>query len=173
MAKHASQLPVLDDLVLDIPIARVPPRPPAPEDWDPLFDLITDGEGIREACIILGLHYRTVSYKIRADKRLQEEFAHARAAQADILAYKAIQLAEDVIDGLVEPGVARAAAPIIQWAAGQLNSKDWGQSTVRQEITGKDGKDLNPIVIFSLPDNERSLPMLNITPKGETDENET
>jgi hypothetical protein len=170
MAKRELQLPVLDELILDVPIARAAPRGPEPEDWDPLFDLITDGEGIREACIILGLHYRTVAYRLRADERLAREFAQARMAQADNLAYKAIGLAERVIDGDVEPNVAKAAAPILQWAAGQLNSRDWGQSTVRQEITGKDGKDLNPIVIFSLPDNERSMPLLNITPKAKAED---
>lgn len=164
MAKRELSLPVLDELILDIPVAKAPPRAPEPEDWDPLFDLVTDGEGIREACLIMGLHYRTVSYRIRSDERLQREFAFAKAAQGDILAHKAINLADDVISGIVEPAAAKAAAGILQWGAAQMNQKDWGQSTVRTEVTGKDGKELNQVVIFSLPDNTRSMPMLNVTP---------
>lgn len=167
MAKRAPSLPVLDELILDVPIARVPPRAPVPEDWDPLFDLVSDGYGIREACLEMGLHYRTVSYRLRADERLQREFAFAKQAQGDILGHRAINLADDIINGAIEPGAAKVAASIYQWGASQLNAKDWGQATIRQEITGKDGKDLNPVVIFSLPDNTRSMPLLNITPPAE------
>lgn len=168
MAKRAQNLPVLDELILEpsVPLVREPPRPPQAEDWDVIFDYVSENMSLQKACKELNIHYPSVTYRIRENERLQREYNFARANRAEILAEKAIDIAEDVASGLIEPGPAKTAAGIYQWASAQLNPKDWGQSTVRQEITGPGGKELQQVVIFALPDNSRSQPMRDVTPKA-------
>lgn len=144
------------------PLAIVPLkkalRAPRVEDWQPIFNMIAEDRSLTEICEELGLHKQTVMTRMHGDEDLERQYLLARAYRADALAEKAIAIAEDVLSGAVDAKNARVAAPIYQWAAAQLNPKAWGQTTVRTELTGKDGKELQPgqnVVIFQLPDNGR------------------
>lgn len=144
---------------LSIVPLKKPLRAPRAEDWQPIFNMIAADQSLKEICEDLGLHRPTVMTRMHSDPELERQYLLARAFRADTLAEKAIKIAEDVLSGEVDAKNARVAAPIYQWAAAQLNPKAWGQSTIRTEITGKDGKELAPgqnVVIFQLPDNGRS-----------------
>lgn len=140
-----------------VPLKK-PLRAPRAEDWQPIFNMIAADTSLTEICEELGLHKPTVMTRMHGDPELERQYLLARAFRADALAEKAIQIAHDVLDGTVDAKNARVAGPIFQWAASQLNPRAWGQSLVRNEITGKDGEALQPgqnVVIFQLPDNGR------------------
>ena len=140
-----------------VPIKRAL-RAPRAEDWQPIFNLIAENHSMVSVCEEMQLHKATVEYRIAEDEDLTRLYMLARARRADALAEKAIETAQDVLDGTVEVARARVALPVFQWAAAQLDPKKWGQSTTKTEITGKDGRELQAgqnVVIFQLPDNDR------------------
>lgn len=144
------------------PLSIVPLKPvlraPRAEDWPAIFTGISENRPLKDLCEELGLHRPTVDTRISSDDELSRQWMLARAQRADRLAEKALETADGVLDGTIEPGRAKVALPIYQWAAAQLNPKSWGQSTIKTEVTGKDGAALAPgqnVVIFQLPDNGR------------------
>jgi hypothetical protein len=141
-----------------------PKRPPRVEDFPLLFQKISSNVSLAQACRELNLHYYTVQSRLASDKDLAREYMLARAYRGDLLAERALETAEKVLkggempDGGVDARAGKVAIDTFQWGASQLSPKEWGQSTVRQEVTGKDGKEINignQVVVFMLPDNGR------------------
>jgi hypothetical protein len=149
-------------------IARIA-RAPKVEDFPLLFNLISSNVSLQAACEKLNLHYPTVQSRLSGDKDLANDYMLARSYRADILAERVLETAEEVlkggkildIDGTsggVEARAGKVAMDGFQWAAAQLGPQKWGQATIKQEITGKDGRDINignQVVVFMLPDNGR------------------
>lgn len=130
-------------------------RAPRVEDWDPFFERLANGGKFKVICEQLGLHPATVKNRIAGDEHLQRQLAVAQAIKADDYAEKSIAIADGVVDGLIDTARGRVGIQAYQWAAAQLDPQSWGKSRV--EVTGKDGKDLqmNNVIVFKLPDNNR------------------
>jgi hypothetical protein len=133
------------------------PRAPRIEDFVVIWDLIAEGNTLQGACKQLNVHFPTVKNRIAANPDYVSSLAVANSVRADHYAGRAIDIAESLMDpeSEVKPANAKAALPVFQWAAAQLDPQSWGKSRV--EVTGKDGKDLPGVnvVVFELPQNGR------------------
>ena len=139
-------------------------RPPRLEDFNLIFEMVASNVSLQDACKRLSLHYPTVQSRLTESADLIRQYQLARAYRGELLAEKAIETAQDLIDnnrdenGGVEIRAAKTAIETFKWGAAQLDPAKWGQTTVKTEISGPGGKDLNlgpQIVIFQLPDNGR------------------
>jgi hypothetical protein len=147
-------------MTVPVKIVEIKPRLRAPriEDWPVIFTLISENAALGTICEEMGLHKATVVNPISESDELTRDFTVAQAMRAEKLAERAIVCADGVLEGTVDPKLAKVAMPIYQWAAAQLDPSRWGRSTTRTEITGLGGKDLqlgNNVVVFNLPENTR------------------
>lgn len=138
-------------------LSRTRRRAPRVEDFPLLWDKIEAGKSLADACAELDIHYATTRHRITANPDYVNEFAVANSLRAESYAMRAIEIAEDLMspDCEIKVNNAKAAMPVFQWAAAQLDPQSWGKSRV--EVTGKDGKDLatTNVVVFELPKNGR------------------
>lgn len=133
-------------------------RAPRVEDWPIIFSLLAESTSLSVICDEMGLHKPTVITRISESDLLTRDFTIAQSLRADRMAERAIAAADGVLEGTVDPKLAKVAMPIYQWAAAQLDPSKWGRSLTKTEISGPGGKDLqmgNNVVIFQLPNNDR------------------
>jgi len=109
-------------------------RRPETEDFQKIFDLMEEGNSLRQACLKLGIDRRQASVRIKEDEAIRHQYAQAREALGDLDAENVLTTARACIAGQIPPDRARVAIDAFKWAAGQRAPKQWG--TQRTELSG-------------------------------------
>jgi hypothetical protein len=156
--------------------AKPPRKTGRPPTWTPeriaatiplICEKIANREPVHQFAGKDGMPSESVIYEWLAENpAFAERYAHARERAGHRYAFAALEVADNVgkivmdkdADGnpvpvVLGPDVARIKIDTLKWAAGKFASRLYGDK-VTQEITGKDGKDLDAPIIY-LPDNGR------------------
>jgi hypothetical protein len=103
--------------------------------WSRLFSAIgQEGLSLMEFCAIENVHYNKVSWRLKSDASLQQEYAHTREMRALKNADKIEQLANRVEKEEIKPDAGRVAIDARKWLASRLDPAQFGdkiQSTVQ------------------------------------------
>jgi transposase-like protein len=105
---------------------------------------IAEGGTIRSAANLIGVDQSTITRWLQDESRVEfrTQYARAREAQADAFADEIVDVARDMT---LEPAHARLRVDALKWAAGKRKPKVYGDK-ITQELTGKDGEALVPII---------------------------
>lgn len=118
-----------------------------PEARNEMLDAISVGTPLAELARRYGIRY-SVFYSQLRDK-MPDEYAAARAAYAESLVQRNLELADDVQDGRVPAQEAKVAAGIRQWFAERADSDTWGQkSSMNVHHTGVVGLHMQALKEF-------------------------
>ena len=103
--------------------------------WTRLFSAIgQEGLSLVEFCAIENVHYNKVSWRLKSDTSLQQQYAHTREMRALKNADKIEQLANRVEREEIKPDAGRVAIDARKWLASRLDPNQFGdkiQSTVQ------------------------------------------
>ena len=103
--------------------------------WSRLFSAIgQEGLSLMEFCAIENVHYNKVSWRLKSDASLQQQYAHTREMRALKNADKIEQLANRVEKEEIKPDAGRVAIDARKWLASRLDPAQFGdkiQSTVQ------------------------------------------
>jgi hypothetical protein len=70
----------------------------------------------------------TILRWLSQDEDFQGQYSRAREAQADTMFDRVLDTADKVLDGSVPPDAARVAISALQWTAGRLKPKKYGDA---------------------------------------------
>ena len=102
--------------------------------WNKLFIAIgEEGLSLSEFCLMENVHYNQVSWRLKSDADLQQQYAHVRQMRAMKNADKIEALALKCEQELIKPDSARVAIDARKWIASRLDPMQFGdkiQSTV-------------------------------------------
>ena len=103
--------------------------------WTRLFSAIgQEGLSLVEFCAIENVHYNKVSWRLKSDTSLHQQYAHTREMRALKNADKIEQLANRVEREEIKPDAGRVAIDARKWLASRLDPNQFGdkiQSTVQ------------------------------------------
>ena len=103
--------------------------------WTRLFSAIgQEGLSLVEFCAMEDVHYNKVSWKLKSDTTLQQQYAHTREMRALKNADKIESLANRVEREEIKPDAGRVAIDARKWLASRLDPAQFGdkiQSTVQ------------------------------------------
>ena len=103
--------------------------------WTRLFSAIgQEGLSLVEFCAMEDVHYTKVSWRLKSDTSLQQQYAHTREMRALKNADKIEQLANRVEREEIKPDAGRVAIDARKWLASRLDPNQFGdkiQSTVQ------------------------------------------
>tara|TARA_R110002020_G_scaffold255088_2_gene468871 strand:- start:2700 stop:3356 length:657 start_codon:yes stop_codon:yes gene_type:complete len=102
--------------------------------WEQMFEEMGEGKSLSELCKDLkwcGLPGKNVPYTsvwvaidVRSD--LSDRYARAKSARVDGLSHKVLKIADDVVNGVMDPQAGRVAADQYKWAASKFYPKMFG-----------------------------------------------
>lgn len=128
-------------------------RRPTSADMPLLFEMIAESKSLRSACEELGLDAPSTVRFIDADERLGQQYAHARAVRGDGYGEKVAVVAQQVLEGKVQPDVGRVAMDGFKWTAARMTPKRWGDK-VAHEHSGPDGAPIQHVDLSRLSDEQ-------------------
>ena len=88
-----------------------------------IFDIISDGASVREACSQVGIE-RTWLYRvIRSNEELAHQYEHARSCSADVQ-FDDMQALEDRVEsGTIDPNTFRVMLDSRKWRFARMNKR--------------------------------------------------
>ena len=108
------------------------------EKREQLFNMVAEGRPLTKIASRFGVDYGTLMRLLTT--KYAEEYAIAKEMNSERLVEQNLQLAQDVIDGRVEPAAAKVASGIRQWYAERASNKNWGnKSAVDLNVKGTVG----------------------------------
>ncbi len=126
-------------------------RRPVAEDVPGVIEALFNGDSLRKACEARGIHPGHMSALLSSDDRLWAQYMRARALQGDDHGHRVLEVVNKVETGKIAPDVARAMLNGLQWAAGRMNRKFWGDKT-QHEHMGEGG---GPVMFANLTPEQR------------------
>lgn len=96
---------------------------------------IEEGESLRGICSEKGMPTATtvIAWKESTPEKLAR-YTRARLFQARVYAERITEVAENVLNGLIEPDAARVAIDAFKWTAAKLHPGDYGDKTASPTV---------------------------------------
>lgn len=88
---------------------------------------LAEGESLRSICADEDMPAQSTVYRwLEVNDEFREQYARARVDQGDTDADRVTDIAEKIINGVIEPNAGRVAIDAFKWSAGKRNAKKYG-----------------------------------------------